>query len=93
VLPAGALACPDYASGVSDARGADETANDDEPAGDADTDAEGLEGGPARCDGDRSRFSRRDVGNRRPAEGQLLGLCGSCVPARGERPADQLLIE
>jgi hypothetical protein len=43
-LAAGALARTDHAPGIANARGTDEAADYDEPAGDADADPEGLEG-------------------------------------------------
>ena len=42
---------------------------------------------------DRRRLARREAGDRRSTERQLLGFRDGRVPARGERPAGKLLIE
>jgi hypothetical protein len=61
-LPARTALGLDDASGVADTGRADQAADDDESAGHADSQLEGVERGGVRARADRRRPSRRDAG-------------------------------
>jgi hypothetical protein len=83
----------DLSSRVLDADSADQAAEHNQSAADNDRDAKGRERGLAGSYRDGDRLARWHAGDRRPAEGQLLGFGDGRLPGWGETLARQMLIE